>query len=64
MYGSTHFQVYEHNLKRILLLDWLRNEQIRRRLAAPPGVGRTSARRTMDVPYWLVQAESAAASAG
>lgn len=60
MTGSRHFQVYDRNLRRILLLDWLRDEQARRTAAqgihltrtpaalAPSSVGRKTAR-----PYWL-----------
>ena len=54
MHGSLHFQVYEHNLRRILLLDWIRDEHIRRR-AARFARQNGAELRECDKPYWLAQ---------
>ena len=50
MYGSLHFQVYEHNLRRLMLLDWLRDEQVRRRFAAGRGMTAERAGAHQDKP--------------
>jgi hypothetical protein len=63
MNGSLHFQVYEHNLRRILLLDWIRDEHIRRR-AARFAQQNGAELRECDKPYWLAQSESRARAAG
>jgi hypothetical protein len=64
MYGSTHFQVYEHNLRRILLLDWLRDEQLRRRISAVGSKAAQMSSGAVERPYWLAEAERTAGAAG
>ena len=54
MHGSLHFQVYEHNLRRILLLDWLRDEHARRRQICRV---QREVIAEADKPYWLAQCE-------
>lgn len=54
MTGSEHFQIYDHNLRRILLLDWLHDEQIRRHALAQGAESRTN-QRTRE-PYWVMSA--------
>ena len=58
MRSSEHFRVYEHNLRRIMLLDWLRDEAIRRRVALEGAADRKAEAR----PYWLRQADLTATS--
>ena len=62
MSGSNHFQIYEHNLRRILLLDWLRDEQMRRSAAAlvagTRGMPHPAATPVAAQPYWLRLAAS------
>ena len=62
MSGSEHFIVYEHNLRRLLLLDWLRDEQIQRRFAVEGSRQPRDVPRQAERPYWLVEAESLAAA--
>jgi hypothetical protein len=64
MNGSEHFRVYEHNLRRILLLDWIRDEQIRRRLALDGARRRREEGRTGARPYWIVSASELMPAAG
>ena len=63
MHGSLHFQVYEHNLRRILLLDWLRDENARRRCARYAR-NNGAAVAEADKPYWLAQSERIFGAAG
>lgn len=64
MTGSTHYQIYEHNLRRILLLDWLRDEQVRRRLALDGARQALASGRPAEQPYWLTMAEATGGAAG
>ena len=63
MHGSLHFQVYEYNLRRILLLDWMRDEHIRRRVARLARKDGT-AMREADKPYWVAQSETTMSTSG
>ena len=56
MHGSHHFQVYEGNLRRLMLLDWLRDEQLRRN--AEVDVRRWRNEASADAPpFWIVMAD-------
>ena len=60
MTGSAHFQTYEHNLRRILLADWLDHEHLRRSLSMIDARRARSADDPLDRPYWLRTAERVA----
>lgn len=62
MNGSQHFQVYECNLRRILLLDWIRDEHIRRRRIA--AAGRHTIDDPRDRPFWVQKSDEVAAASG
>ena len=55
MHGSQHFQVYESNLRRLMLLDWLRDEQLRRN--AEVDVRRWRNETSASRPFWIEMAD-------
>ena len=63
MSGSAHFKIYEHNLQRVLLFDWLRKELVQRDL---DGLRRRNLRgqdAPLQRPYWLVATDHCSAGA-
>ena len=53
MTGSEHFQAYDHNLRRVLLLDWLHDERLRRNAVASV---ENRANQPTRAPYWMILA--------
>ncbi len=57
MSGSAHFQTYECNLRRILLLDWLHHEQIRRHVETAADRMRRERSGAHERPYWIIASD-------